>query len=422
MPWFRMKSNGASQLRLALAALLSLTLGATRAQVVAPGGPTDAHFCEPAAAPLPGQSGPAAPRMSSAAQGPAQSTEQGPAQNDGAPAPAVEKVRRLSRTFATSPTKLYTLDTRYGRVQVNVWNRPEIRTDVTIITRADTDEKAQELQAMIEVELLARDPATGGVSARSRFGELPRECRSQVKLYEVNYTVWVPANNPLALHTAFGEISLTGNLTGATELAVEYGHLRTARLEGPRNSLKLNNARAAVPFARRAVIEASYAKVRLTEGGSVELRSNYSDIDIGLVSDLTVHSKYGDVALGTVQNLRGSSGYSRFSVDKLNSALDMKVQYSPSFEVRNTGPNFRQITLDGGYSTILLNFPDGAAFGFDVNTEHGQLLVDKRLVKVASEETSPTSSDTQGTFGAASARNGGNVNIKVRYGNVSFNK
>lgn len=414
-----MKSDRASRFGLALVGLLGLALGTARAQVLPSSGPADPHFCEPAAAALASQSGPVVPRLS-AAQGPA--ADQGPAQNDGAALPAVEKVRTLSRTFPTSPTKLYTLDTRYGRVEVNVWNRPEIRTDVTIITRAETDAKAQELQAMIEVELLARDPKTGGISARSRFGELPRDCRSQVKLYEVNYTVWVPANNPLALHNAFGEISLTGDLTGATELAVEYGRLRTARLEGPRNSLKLTNARAAVPFARRAVIDASYAKVRLTEGGSVELRSNYSDIDIGLVRDLTVHSKYGDVALGTVQNLRGTSGYSRFSVDKLNSALDMKVQYSPSFEVRNTGPNFRQITLDGGYSTILLNFPDGAAFGFDVNTEHGQLLVDKRLVKVASAETSSTSSDTQGTFGTASARNAGSVNITVRYGNVSFNR
>ncbi|NVO31392.1 hypothetical protein [Hymenobacter lapidiphilus] len=417
MHWFRMMNDRASQFGLALTALLSLNLSTAQAQVVAPSGPADAHFCEPAPAALAGQSGPLVPRASTA-QGP----DQGPSQNDGVAVPAVEKVRTLSRTFPTSPTKLYTLDTRYGRVEINVWNRPEIRTDVTIITRAETDAKAQELQAMIEVELLARDPKTGGISARSRFGELPRECRSQVKLYEVNYTVWVPANNPLALHNAFGQISVTGDLTGATELAVEYGRLRTARLEGPRNSLKLTNARASVPFVRRAVIDASYAKLRLTEGGSVELNSNYSDIDVGLVSDLTMHSKYGDIALGTVQNLRGTSGYSRFSVDKLNSALDMKVQYSPSFEVRNTGPNFRQITLDGGYSTILLNFPDGAAFGFEVNTEHGQLLVDKRLVKVASEEFSPTSSDTQGTFGVASARKAGNVNIKVRYGNVSFNR
>jgi hypothetical protein len=43
-------------------------------------------------------------------------------------------------------------------------------------------------------------------------------------------------------------------------------------------------------------------------------------------------------------------------------------------------------------------------------------------VRVQSEESSSSSSDTQGKFGGASAKNSGNVNIKVRYGNVSFNK
>ena len=131
----------------------------------------------------------------------------------------MEKVRKLSRTFPASATKLYTLDTRYGRVQVNVWNRAEVRTDVDIITRAETEEKAQELQDMIQVQIQDKDPVTGGIVARSRFGALPRECRSRTKLYEVNYTVWVPRNNPLALHNTFGEISLTGDLTGATELS-----------------------------------------------------------------------------------------------------------------------------------------------------------------------------------------------------------
>ncbi|RIY14151.1 hypothetical protein D0T11_00225 [Hymenobacter rubripertinctus] len=395
-----------------LAALLMLTVAAGHAQAPAAAAPSEAHFYEPAPASLPGQGVPDA-RAGSSAQGP---------QDEGQPALAVEKVRKISRTFATSATKLYTLDTRYGRVQVNVWNRPEVRTDVDIITRAETEEKAQELQDMIQVQIQDQDPVTGGIVARSRFGALPRECRSRTKLYEVNYTVWVPKNNPLALHNTFGEINLTGDLTGATELSIAYGSLRTARLEGPRNTLKVCNAQCAVPYAKRAVIDAAYAKVRLTEGGVVELLNNNSDIDIATVQDLTVHSKYGDVALGTVHNLRGSSGYSKFSIDKLSNQLDMKVQYCPNFEVRNTGKNFRHITLDGGYSTILLNFADGAGFDFDVNTEFGKLLVDKRLVRVDSEESSSSSSDTQGTFGVVPMRNPGNVSIKMRYGNVRFNQ
>ncbi|TGD81312.1 DUF4097 family beta strand repeat-containing protein [Hymenobacter wooponensis] len=393
---------------------LAMAAGSVQAQVAADPmtGPAVLYYPQPKDTAWPqGQGGPVDACQGSTAQGP----------QDDAQVPAVEKVRKVSRTFAANG-KPYTLDTRYGRVQVNVWSRNEVRTDVDIITRSDTEEKAQQLQDMIQVQVQETDPATAGISVKSRFGAMPRECWSRTKLYEVNYTVWVPKNTPLHLYNTFGEVILTGDVSGVTDLAVEYGSLRTARLDGPRNLVRINNGQCAIPYVRKASLDASYSKLRLTAGDVVDLRNNSSDIDIGTVKDLTVHSKYGDVALGNVSNLRGTSGYSKFSIDKLSNQLDMTVQYCPNFEVRSTGKNFRQINVDGGYSTIQLNFPDEAAFRFDVNTEHGKLLVDKRLVRVDSEESSASSSDMQGSFGSVPTRAVGNVNIKVRYGNVSFNK
>lgn len=399
------------------ALLLGGVLLAGCSAVRAQSGPAEGHFyqTDPDPALLRLQGGPA---DAAGGQGP-----QGP-QDETTSAPAVEKTRRLSRTFGVAAGKPFALNTRYGRVLVNVWNRPEIRTDVDIITRAETEAQAQQLQEMIQVQLLENDLATGGVSASSRFGTMPHGCWSRTKLYEVNYTVWVPRNTPLRVFSSFGDVSINGDLTGPTELVVEYGTLRTGRLDGSQNLLRVGNGQASVVYARRASIDASYSRLRLDAGLLVDLRNNYSDIDIGTVQDLTVHSKYGDVALGTVQNLRGTSGYSRFSIDKLSDRLDMTVQYCPSFEVRNTGKNFRVINLDGGYSTILLNFADDAGFNFDVNTQHGKLLVDKKLVRVDSEESGPASSDMQGTFGVASRSRpaASNVNIKVRYGDVRFNR
>ncbi|MCB2376125.1 hypothetical protein LGH70_00915 [Hymenobacter sp. BT635] len=351
-----------------------------------------------------------------------QNGTQGPQEDASSTAPAVEKNRKLSRTYAAAANRPYNLETRYGRVQINTWSRNEIRTDVDIITRADTEEKAQQLLDMIQVQMSEADATTGGISFRSKFGAMPRECWSRTKLYEVNYTVWMPKNTQIRVRNTFGDISIPNDLTGSTELAVEYGTLRVGRLDGPENMLRVGNGQGAISYVRKASIDASYSKLRLDAGQTVDLRNNYSDIDVGTVQDLTVHSKYGDVALGTVRNLRGSSGYSKFSIDKISERLDMTVQFCPSFEVRNTGRNFRQINVDGGYSTILLNFPDGAGFNFDVNTQHGKLLLDKRLVKVASEENSPSSNDMQGQFGPISVRNPANVNIKVRYSDVSFNR
>lgn len=334
-----------------------------------------------------------------------------------------EHRRHIVRSYAV-PTagRPFSLDTRYGRVQINPWNKKEIKVDVELVARSESDAGARQILDALGVQWLDYDAKTGGVAVSTQFGAALRG-RAGGCRYEVNYTVWLPRTTALKIHNSFGEVTVAGDISGPTELAVEYGTLRTARLQGPRNLIRIGNGDCRIAFAGRASIDASYAQLRLDTGTTVDLRNNYSDVDIGTVQDLTVHSKYGDVALGTVRNLRGSSGYSRFTIEKLDEALDMALRYCPDFVVRDMGANFRQVNLDGGFSTIRLGFAEAPAFRFDVSTEQGQLLVDKNLVRVLSQENGPQTSDVLGTFGAAApARGAGNVNIKVRYGTVRFSK
>ncbi|WP_046243587.1 hypothetical protein [Hymenobacter terrenus] len=335
----------------------------------------------------------------------------------------VEQRRRLSRSYAVPKEgRAFSLDTRYGRVQVNPWGKQEIKVDAELVARSETEGGARQVLDALDVQWLEYDAKTGGVAVSTLFGPALR-ARAGGCRYEVNYTVWLPRTTALRVFNSFGEVNITGDLSGPTALAMEYGNLRTNRLNGPRNLVRIGNGDCSIPFASHASIDASYARLRLGQGTTVDLRNNYSDVDIGTVQDLTVHSKYGDVALGTVRNLRGSSGYSRFTIDKLDEALDMALRYCPDFVVRDMGANFRQVNLDGGFSTIRLGFAEAPGFRFDVSTEQGQLLVDRNLVRVLSQEKGPQTSDVLGVFGGAvPARNAGNVNIKVRYGTVRFSK
>lgn len=348
--------------------------------------------------------------------------QNGTAPDPNAPQPAVEKGRKISRTFKAGAGRPLSVTTRYGRVQINTWSRAEIKTDVDIIARADEEDKAQQLLDMIQVLMQEPTGAEGSITLQTRIGEIPRECYSRQRLYEINYTIWVPKDTPLKVRNTFGDVSITGDLAAAADLAVCYGSLRTGRLEGSENNVRVNNGAAVVQYARQLSVEATHSRVRLVDGHSVDLRNNGSDIDIGTVQDLVVHSRYGDVNLGTVRSLQGTTGYTRFSIDKVSEQLDMKVDYCPAFEVRTTGRNFRRINVDGGYSTISLNFPDDAGFVFDVNSENGKVLMDKRLVKVRAEENSSSSTEVQGSYGAARVRAGSSVNIKTRYSSVSFNR
>jgi hypothetical protein len=339
--------------------------------------------------------------------------------------PPAEQRRHLSRRFAVGKAhRLFALDTRYGRVQINAWNKSEIKVETELVARAETPEAAAQLLGALGVQYLDYDASTGGISVSSQFGAALRGKCGGGRRYEVNYVIWLPRTTPLRVTAAFADVAVVGEWQGNTQLAVDYGTLRTARLAGARNVVHIANGDATIPAVQQASIEASYAKLRLGEGERVELRSNYSDIDMSTVHDLTVHSKYGDVALGRVRNLRGSSGYSRFSVEKLSEGLDMAVRYCPDFEVRDMGANFRQINLDGGFSTIRLGFAEATpSFQFDVSTEQGQLLVDKKLVRVLSQAETQGVADVLGVYGGqVPARGAGSVNIKVRYGTVRFSK
>jgi len=360
--------------------------------------------------------------------GPAQTGQQNPGDvADGdQTVPPVEQRRHLSRRFAVGKlNRSFALETRYGRVQINAWNKNEIKVETELVARAETPEAAAQLLSALGVQYLDYDASTGGISVSSQFGAVLRGKCGGGRRYEVNYVIWLPRTTPLRVAAAFADVTVVGEWQGSTQLAVDYGTLRTARLAGSRNVIHIANGDATIPAVKQAILDASYAKLRLNEGERVELRSNYSDVDMGTVQDLTVHSKYGDVALGWVRNLRGSSGYSRFSVEQLSEGLDMAVRYCPDFEVRDMGANFRQINLDGGFSTIRLGFAEETpSFQFDVSTEQGQLLVDKNLVRVLSSGESPQGvADVLGVYGGrVPARGAGSVNIKVRYGTVRFSK
>ncbi|RZK24300.1 MAG: hypothetical protein EOO56_01935 [Hymenobacter sp.] len=354
--------------------------------------------------------------------------QQGPGDqlDDDQTTPPIEQRRHLSRHFPAGKLgRSFALDTRYGRVQINAWGKQEIKVETDLVARAETPAAATQILDALAVQYLAYDATTGGTSVISQFGATLRGKCGGGRRYEVNYTIWLPRTMALRVVASFAEVTLVGDWQGTTQLAVDYGSLRTARLAGTHNVVRIANGDATIPYIKQGVLEANYARLRLTEGEQIELRTNYADVDMGTVQDLTVHSKYGDVALGKVRNLRGSSGYSRFSVDKLSEGLDMAVRYCPDFEVRDMGANFRQINLDGGYSTIRLGFAEETpSFQFDVSTEQGQLLVDKKLVRVLSSgENSQGVADVLGVYGGrVPTRGAGNVNIKVRYGTVRFSK
>ena len=208
-------------------------------------------------------------------QDPCQATPQTDQTDDqDAAALQVEQRRRLSRSYAVPKTgRAFSLDTRYGRVLINPWNKHEIKVDAELVARSETDAGALQVLDALAVQWLDYDAKTGGVAVSTQFGPALRG-RAGGCRYEVNYTIWLPRATALRVYNSFGEVAIAGDLTGPAELAVEYGALRAGRLEGPRNLVRIGNGDCTIAFAGHASINASYARLRLDEGTTVDLRNN----------------------------------------------------------------------------------------------------------------------------------------------------
>nr|GFD55648.1 hypothetical protein [Tanacetum cinerariifolium] len=93
-----------------------------------------------------------------------------------------------------------------GRVQLNAWNKNEIKVETELVARAETPEAAAQLLGALGVQYLDYDASTGGISVSSQFGAALRGKCGGGRRYEVNYVVWLPRTTPLRVAATFADV------------------------------------------------------------------------------------------------------------------------------------------------------------------------------------------------------------------------
>ncbi len=291
-----------------------------------------------------------------------------------------EKRKTFEKTYKISSGDMLSIENKFGKVHVNTWAKNEFKVQVSIVTRASSEQKAQEILDNISIS----DRREGKLVALKTEMEPMRISGNSQKSFEINYIVYMPDSNPLTVKNVFGDVYLP-SFKGKADISVKHGALKTGRLNNPANSVKLA----------------------------------YSSGNCGYINGGNIDVSYSDMTLEGTNGLQGSSKFSDFKIGNLDQNLDMEVKYG-SFRVDNVSKNIRKINLDSGFSPILLNFEDNTAFNFDVNVQFGSFNVDKNMVNITSLEKSHTSAEYKGKYGNASPK--GSVSITSRYGDVKFNR
>jgi len=365
------------------------------------------------------------------------------------------RTKTFSRTFAADRTDKINLSNQFGFMTIKIWDRKEVKIDISISAYSDNDKEAQKLIDQVEIEA----GKTGDlISCKTEIDRGNKwSGRNKKREIKVNYVVYIPASNALTLSQQFGNVDL-GDFSGALSAKVQYGNFVAGKLSDDNNYITVQYGKTNIGEVNKATIKqqygagltigtvgdlnltAQYAAVNITairgnavikqqygsglKIGSVnnlELLAQYVNVDITAIKgDATVKQQYNSIAIGTVGKLTLSAQYTNATLGSLRGDADINMAYN-TLNLSNVAPTCKNLNIVGSYTNLNIGFANGFNGDFSVHKNYGSFKygdnVSARLENNGDDERHSSTKDYTGRIGSGSAST---VKIRASYGAVIF--
>jgi hypothetical protein len=230
----------------------------------------------------------------------------------------IEKKKTYNKTYPLTGSQKVSIKNSFGTVQINSYKGSEVKVEVTVIAKASTDERAQDILDNISIS----DNGGSTVSFETKMGNNNnnnnRGRKNESQSMEVNYVVSMPEGNPLTVQNEFGKTVLgdrsgltditekfgeleVGTLTNVDQVKVEFGSIKAEKLVGGKTSfsyseVKINSFGGAV---KTSLEFCSKTKLGITnEVTDVNISNSYSDIELSFPASFNgtfaIHTSFGD--------------------------------------------------------------------------------------------------------------------------------
>jgi hypothetical protein len=239
----------------------------------------------------------------------------------------VEKQKTYSKSYAVSSSDRISFDNRFGELKITTWDKNEVKVDITMIGKANTEDVAQEVLDRISID----DGKNGsGVYFTTRINDnknWPKGNKYNNTGFTINYVVYMPSRNPLTAENEFGK-TIIPDYSGEITVKQKFGQLTAGKLS--------NVKRIHVEFSGGSTIES-------VNGGELDIRFSRTEINevkgkvkaffehngglkLGLsneLTDLTVKNNFTSLYLDAHKNLSAS-----FAIHTNFSELENKSSFS----------------------------------------------------------------------------------------------
>ncbi|MDX1461523.1 MAG: hypothetical protein R3359_00585 [Marinirhabdus sp.] len=313
------------------------------------------------------------------------------------------------------------VDNSYGNIDIVTWTENRVVIDVLIKTNGNNEDKVAARLDEITVEFTANGSK---VTAETLFGKKDGKWNSwwgkgnnNVSV-EVNYIIKMPVTNTVDLDNNYGAISID-KLEGNARISCDYGQLLLGELMADNNLLNFDYTKnSTISYMKSGKINADYSGYRLDRAESLEVSADYTDSNIGSVTDLNYNNDYGKIKVDKAANVMGKGDYIDHTFGSVTRSLNIKTDYGAT-QVDRLEATCQTVNIKSEYARVNLGLANGANFDFIAKLNYANLK-GKELLNLT--KTHEENSDKMYEGYVGSKGSGNTINIMSNYGNITLTK
>lgn len=300
-----------------------------------------------------------------------------------------EYTKEWKKDFAVNADAAFTLKSKFSDVNITTWDQNTISVVFLVEVEASNESKAQKILDGISVKEVA-----ASASSVSLETVLKSEKMDDVT---ITYTIKMPASIRVELDNDFGS-SFLASLSAPAILDIDYGNLRTEKLEGKGNVVNLDFSNAEFDGLADAEVKMSYSNLEIDRAGKIVLKSSFSAIEIDRATSIEAKSSYDAFEIDQVANFALSGAFSSAEIDEVSGSLSADFEYG-SLEVDRMLASFTSVEIKASYSSVEIGFASDASYALNATVKAGELDgpsgIDSK-VKIGSDHMQQSLSGTVG--------------------------
>ena len=313
--------------------------------------------------------------------------------------------KTIDKSFDARAGHDLVIDNKYGNLDVVNWDKNEVRFSVRIEVESNSETKTKERLSKIDVVFSQSGKRIEARTVLEQFDcnncnfkvnysvSVPRGVNYQlqykygnIKLPEVEGTTEIDlkygnlngesfTGKSNALDVKYGNVKLSGDMSGANNVTIKYGNFEAENLPGDHNIFDIAYGNASFKKAGKARVSVKYSNLKLTEIKELDVESAYSKLKADKTGTINATAKYDKYNIGTADRIKGSLSYVDLQVGNLSESLHVEHVKYGHVNIDNVSRNFESIRIDAGYTNIKIGIDGNASFSSDIHTSYGSIDV-----------------------------------------------